>query len=940
MNFEWMNGLLRKGSKARKVASLVLLAAIALLVGYALYPIVAPRTSDEGDSHDHVAVGESKTVWTCSMHPQIQFTEPGLCPICFMDLIPLKDGGDKAAMRRISVSQEAAKLLDIETALVARRPVTRPVRMVGQVDYDETRLKEITAWVGGRLDRLYVDFTGVTVRQGDHLAELYSPELLGAQQELLQAVQSVRELDARGQSGNQGIVAASVRGTLEASRDKLRLLGLSDDQIRQIESSGQASDHVTISSPISGIVIEKNVQQGTYVETGTPIYKVADLSQVWVRLDAYEADLPWLRYGQQVSFTSESLPGEEFQGTITFIDPVLTEQTRTVKLRVNVANPDLRLKPGMFVRAVVESSLNAAGAASGPDLTGKWISPMHPEIIKDGPGECDVCGMPLVPAESLGLAGSASDDNGLPLAIPASAVLQTGKRAVVYVQVDPFRFDAASVTDWPELVARLRKFGQGQHGGNSDIPADPALRLWQMIDPDIRRAVVDWNPDSEPSPELKRALLADFNRLLQRRDLYQPQHWQNISLSDQAQGLLRRGVDNLPHDRLARLNRLLIESALPDQLASSVDRPTFEGRQIVLGPRAGDHFIVAHGLHEGQRVVTRGQFKLDSELQIKAKPSMMSPEAGSGAAAGAGHDHGGGEATEAPAATAPSPSGKVELPGLVRPQMRAVVQAGQELQEAAGGDDLAALHGAFAELARAVEQVAIENLSGESLGWWREYAMLLGNDIFEGRQAGDLQQARQLAAQAEKHLAAMQSTFGLDEHGAAGGAANPQFNRQLDAVVQNYLSMQESLAHDEPVARSKEIAAAMSQAIAAVDMKLLKGEDHDVWMQRSGAMNQALGKMAGTEDIEAARVRFETISDALIVLLQRFGAPGGKELYIAHCPMAFDNAGADWIQAQQRILNSYEGERMLRCGSIKDVIAPSAEAADGAATATDEHQGH
>ncbi len=152
-------------------------------------------------------------------------------------------------------------------------------------------------------------------------------------------------------------------------------------------------------------------------------------------LDAYESDLPWLRFGQRVEFTTESYPGEIFVGQVAFIDPVLNRDTRTVKVRVNVVNDDGRLKPEMFVRATVKSQVASGGRVLDPSLAGKWISPMHPEIVKDEPGVCDICGMPLVRAETLGYVTAEPNEGAKPLVIPASAALLTGKRAIVYVQV-------------------------------------------------------------------------------------------------------------------------------------------------------------------------------------------------------------------------------------------------------------------------------------------------------------------------------------------------------------------------------------------------------------------------------------------------------------------------------------------------------------------------
>ena len=446
---------------------------------------------------------EAPTVWTCAMHPQIRQPKPGLCPICGMKLVPVETGAEATGgPPRLAVSEEAARLMEIETAPVERRFVTAAVRMVGKVEYDETRLAYITAWVPGRLDRLFVDYTGVPVRKGDHLVYLYSPELLSAQAELLQALRAVKDLEA----SDVAIVRQTAQATVEAVREKLRLWGLTAEQIAEIETRGTTSDHVTIYAPIGGIVVEKSALEGMYVDTGTRIYTIADLSRVWVKLDAYESDLEWIRYGQTVAFESVAYPGQTFAGTVAFIDPILDEATRTVKVRVNAANPDGKLKPGMFVTATVRSDIATGGRVMAPDLAGKWICPMHPDVVKNQAGTCDICGMPLVTTESLGYVSAAPTDADKPLVIPASAPLVTGTRAVVYVQVP------------------------------------------------------------------------------------------------------------------------------------GAAKPTFEGREVLLGPRAGQWYLVRKGLAEGERVVTHGNFKIDSALQIQTKPSMMSPEGGGPAPV---HEHGG-----------------------------------------------------------------------------------------------------------------------------------------------------------------------------------------------------------------------------------------------------------------------------------------------------------
>lgn len=376
------------------------------------------------------AAPTASEVWTCSMHPQVRQPKPGKCPLCGMDLIPATggDGPADADPRVVRLSAVARALAGVEVVPAERRPVAVTVRLVGKVRYDETRLATITARVPGRVDRLYADVTGTPIRAGEHLAELYSPELIAAQEELLQALKTAT---------SPGMAAApsladAIRATLDASREKLRLWGLTPEQIDGIERHGRPLEHLTINAPLSGVVIDKAVVEGAYVETGTRLYTIADLSRLWVVMDAYESDLGFLRYGQAVVFSAEARPGHVFRGRIAFISPTLDAATRTVPVRVNVENPDGRLKPEMFVRAAVYASLDAAGEVARPDLAGKWLCSMHPDVVADAAGPCERCGMPLRRAEDLGhVTATPADD--LPLVIPASAPLLTGRRALVYV---------------------------------------------------------------------------------------------------------------------------------------------------------------------------------------------------------------------------------------------------------------------------------------------------------------------------------------------------------------------------------------------------------------------------------------------------------------------------------------------------------------------------
>ena len=250
-----------------------------------------------------------ETIWTCSMHPQIRQPNSGLCPICAMDLIPLEPGGE-AGIREIKVTPEAAALMDLRVSPVLRKPASVDVRLFGKIAYDERNVNTTTARTGGRLDRFYVDYTGTEVRKGDHIAEIYSPELFVAQQDLIKATKGLA-------SARRGGTAAAVQTQerlLKSARERLRLLQLTEEQIDEIAAQKEPTDHITLFAPQDGVVTERHVLEGAYVKTGDPLFSVAGLKSVWLNLEAYESDLPWLHFAHDVAFTVEALPGREFHG--------------------------------------------------------------------------------------------------------------------------------------------------------------------------------------------------------------------------------------------------------------------------------------------------------------------------------------------------------------------------------------------------------------------------------------------------------------------------------------------------------------------------------------------------------------------------------------------------------------------------------------------------
>ncbi|MDR2682470.1 MAG: efflux RND transporter periplasmic adaptor subunit [Dysgonamonadaceae bacterium] len=287
-------------------------------------------------------------VWTCSMHPQIRQDHPGKCPICAMDLIPVKTTESidaPAGADAITLSKEAAALADIQTSTVGRSRPVKEIHLYGTIQPDERRIHSLVAQVNGRIEKLLVNFAGETIREGQTVAVLYSSDLLNAQQELLEAVKLQQP------------------ALLAAAREKLRLWKLTGRQIAAIEQSGKASPLTELIADAGGIVTAKKVEQGESVGPGSVLFDLADLSAVWAVFEAYEADLPYLKSGDRVQYTVTALPGQSFSGKIAFIDPVLDKTTRTAKLRVETANPRLQLKPEMYINARIQASLPLSGNA-------------------------------------------------------------------------------------------------------------------------------------------------------------------------------------------------------------------------------------------------------------------------------------------------------------------------------------------------------------------------------------------------------------------------------------------------------------------------------------------------------------------------------------------------------------------------------------------------
>ena len=420
----------------------IIIAVITLTVGFGISWVIfggsetSTTNQKEITEHDH----EGEIIWTCSMHPQIKMDKPGQCPICGMDLIPLDDEMNEEASdpNEIQMSEAAIKLAEIQTTIVQKGQAKRTVYLLGTIKPDERNIAELTARFGGRIEKLNINFTGQNVRKGDKLATIYSPELISAQRELIEALK-YKETNP---------------GFYKAARTKLTLWDLTEEQINDLEKSGETQHYFSLLSPISGTVTKRDVSIGDYIKVGSPMFEVVNLKKVWVMFDAYESDLPWIKTGDEIEFTIQSLPGRNFTGKVKYIDPFINEKTRVAKIRVELNNANLELKPEMFANGVLSSEMKS------------------------------------------------TDD----ILIPKSAILWTGKRSVVFVKV------------------------------------------------------------------------AD------RKNTY------------------------------------------------------FLYREIVMGPEAGNFYVVSSGLQEGEEIAVNGVFKIDAAAQLAGKASMMNPDGGK---VSTGHNHGG-----------------------------------------------------------------------------------------------------------------------------------------------------------------------------------------------------------------------------------------------------------------------------------------------------------
>jgi Cu(I)/Ag(I) efflux system membrane fusion protein len=499
---------------------------VGLFLGWLIFhPSKAERVPEmkiEGhEGHDHSS--EDPTTWTCSMHPQIKQDKPGQCPICAMDLIPVataQSTGEFFDPNEIVLTESAAKLADIQTMIVSMGTPQKSLYLQGKVHPDERNIAELTARFGGRIEQLFVNFTGQNVQKGEKLATLYSPDLVTAQRELLEAI-------AYKESRPSFYTAASA---------KLKLWDLTEDQIIAIEEKGEPQLYFDILSPISGTVMMRHVALGDYVKEGTALFQVTDLSRVWVMFDAYESDLPWIKTGDRVELTIPSLPGNSYEGIVRHIDPFINPTTRVARVRIELPNKGLKLKPEMFAKGLLHSKI------------------------------------------------AASSDQ---LLIPKSSILWTGKRAVVYV-------------------------------------------------------------------------------------------------------------------------------SLPER-----GSPSFLYREIILGPEAGNFYVVSEGLMEGEEIAVNGVFKIDAAAQLEGKPSMMNPGGGK---VSLGHDHSQHETSDMETETS-------EVSTEFKKQLQGVYDSYSTMKDAFITSNADEVRKSAENVKSSLQKVDMALLKGEAHMTWMKYLEVMESEI-------------------------------------------------------------------------------------------------------------------------------------------------------------------------------------------------------------------
>ncbi len=352
----------------RAVATMVTLLVVGVLVAIFRHPLAkwftgAPTIAGSAAARASTSVtNETIDHYTCSMHPSVNQPGPGKCPICGMTLVPIMKEQDERGV--VTINDARRQLIGVRTAPVIEGPMRSTFRAAGRIAYDETALADVSLKVRGWITKLYVNETGQRVTRGQTLFTVYSPELYNAEQDFLLATRDATNVPP-------AVGGARVAGLENATRARLRLLGVDDKQIDELAKRGTPAESLAFASPASGFVIEKNVVEGAAVDPGMRLYRIAALNKVWVEADIYEEDFANVHVGDRADVTLDYLPGRSYEAKVAYVYPYLDDKTRTGRARIELANKGLDLRPGMLANVTLSKDMGmqvqapASAIASG-----------------------------------------------------------------------------------------------------------------------------------------------------------------------------------------------------------------------------------------------------------------------------------------------------------------------------------------------------------------------------------------------------------------------------------------------------------------------------------------------------------------------------------------------------------------------------------------------
>lgn len=555
-----------------------------------------------------VASAASSIEYYCAMHPNIVRSEPGNCPICSMPLIKRKKGENvklpEDVLARVQLSPQRIALANVQTSAVEPRPLVRDIHAVGVLDYNETKVAQISTRVAGRADELFLQYTGQAVKEGEPLYSLYSPELYAAQREYLQARKRVNELPKDASPETRADAAAVYNATME----KLVLWGVTRGQLdkmdKEFDQSGKVPSHLTVTSPITGIVVKKEIFEGGYVNVGDRPYTIADLDSLWLQAKIYERDVPMVQIGQPVQVTVEAVPNQTFNGTVAFLAFQIDAQTRTLDARIVVKNErtakgELRLRPGMFSDAAIRVPVVSAEvpttnpAASTQPMTLACAQAFQAAL------------KPYLQAHAL-LAQDKADGVSDLLHQSLAAL---GKLCEPERTGDAHkRLTEAVHKTMGQDLATLRESFKGvsanliEIGKATGLPADaPAVHVFRCP-----MAKADWlqTPGATANPYYGASMLtcgASVEPMPKAEALAAAARNATTAPAASVMAIPRSSVIDTGRNKV-----VYIESA----------PGVFDMHAVKLGALAGDYYPVVSGLSQGDRVVTVGAFLIDAENRL------------------------------------------------------------------------------------------------------------------------------------------------------------------------------------------------------------------------------------------------------------------------------------------------------------------------------------